>query len=306
MPKEIYGIVPADPREAYDVREIIARIVDGSAFDEFKALYGTTLVCGFAHIFGYPVGILANNGILFSESALKGTHFIELCAQRKIPLVFLQNITGFMVGQKYEAQGIAKDGAKLVTAVACADVPKFTVIIGGSFGAGNYGMCGRAFGPRFLWMWPNARISVMGGEQAANVLAQVRRDNLEAAGKASGRPRTRRAFKAPIRDKFERAGASLLCERAALGRRDHRSGRDPHGSGSFASPPSLNAPIEADALRRLPDVRRETDADVFQNPDRQSRRDRLPDHPDRAAARHRDGRGLFRGGPRGDACRACR
>ena len=200
--KEIYGIVPADLREAYDVREIIARIADGSAFDEFKALYGTTLICGFAHIFGYPVGILANNGILFSESALKGTHFIELCGQRKIPLVFLQNITGFMVGQKYEAQGIAKDGAKLVAAVSCARVPKFTVIIGGSFGAGNYGMCGRAFGPRFLWMWPNARISVMGGEQAANVLAQVRRDNLEAAGKAVS-PEEEESFRAPIREKFE-------------------------------------------------------------------------------------------------------
>jgi 3-methylcrotonyl-CoA carboxylase beta subunit len=201
--KEIYGIVPADPREAYDVREVIARIADGSVLDEFKALYGTTLVCGFAHIFGYPVGILANNGILFPESALKGAHFIELCAQRKMPLVFLQNITGFMVGKKYEAQGIAKDGAKLVAAVACANVPKFTVIIGGSFGAGNYGMCGRAFGPRFLWMWPNARISVMGGEQAANVLAQVRRDNLEAAGK-SWSAEEEEAFKAPIRQQFER------------------------------------------------------------------------------------------------------
>jgi len=201
--QEIYGIVPADPREAYDVREILARIVDGSVFDEFKALYGTTLVCGFAHIFGYPVGILANNGILFSESALKGAHFVELCAQRKIPLVFLQNVTGFMVGQKYEAQGIAKDGAKLVAAVACAGVPKFTIIIGGSFGAGNYGMCGRAFGPRFLWMWPNARISVMGGEQAANVLAQVRRDKLEAAGQflSAGEEEE---FKAPVRERFER------------------------------------------------------------------------------------------------------
>ncbi len=200
---EIYGVVPADPREAYDVREILARMVDGSVFDEFKALYGTTLVCGFAHIFGYPVGILANNGILFSESALKGAHFIELCAQRKIPLVFLQNVTGFMVGQKYEAQGIAKDGAKLVAAVACACVPKFTVIIGGSFGAGNYGMCGRAFGPRLLWMWPNARISVMGGEQAANVLAQVRRDNFEAAGKV-WTAEEEESYKAPVREKFER------------------------------------------------------------------------------------------------------
>ncbi|PNE11592.1 MAG: methylcrotonoyl-CoA carboxylase [Beijerinckiaceae bacterium] len=200
---EIYGVVPADPREAYDVREILARMVDGSVFDEFKALYGTTLVCGFAHIFGYPVGILANNGILFSESALKGAHFIELCAQRKIPLVFLQNVTGFMVGQKYEAQGIAKDGAKLVAAVACACVPKFTVIIGGSFGAGNYGMCGRAFGPRLLWMWPNARISVMGGEQAANVLAQVRRDNFEAAGKV-WTAEEEESYKSPVREKFER------------------------------------------------------------------------------------------------------
>src|SRR3984893_17898750 len=200
--QEIYGIVPADPREAYDVREILARIVDGSVFDEFKALYGTTLVCGFAHICGYPVGILANNGILFSESALKGAHFIALCAQRKIPLVFLQNVTGFMVGQKYEAQGIAKDGAKLVAAVACAGVPKFTIIIGGSFGAGNYGMCGRAFGPRFLWMWPNARISVMGGEQAANVLAQVRRDKLEAAGQFLSAEEEDK-FKAPVRERFE-------------------------------------------------------------------------------------------------------
>src|ERR1700724_757788 len=174
--QEIYGIVPADTREAYDAREILARIVDGSVFDEFKALYGTTLVTGFAHIFGYPVGILANNGILFSESALKAAHFVEICARRKIPLVFLQNVTGFMVGQKYEAQGIAKDGAKLVAAVACAGVPKFTIIIGGSFGAGNYGMVGRGFWPPFLWMWPTSRIAVMGGEQAANVLAQVRRD----------------------------------------------------------------------------------------------------------------------------------
>jgi 3-methylcrotonyl-CoA carboxylase beta subunit len=201
-PEEIYGIVSTDTRKPFDVREIIARIVDGSEFDEFKALYGTTLVCSFAHIFGYPVGIVANNGILFSESALKGTHFIELCAQRGIPLIFLQNITGFMVGQKYEAGGIAKDGAKLVTAVACALVPKFTIIIGGSFGAGNYGMCGRAFNPRFLWMWPNARICVMGGEQAANVLAQVRRDNLEATGKTWS-VGEEEAFKAPIRERFE-------------------------------------------------------------------------------------------------------
>ena len=184
---ELLGLVPRDTRKPYDVREVIARIADGSELDEFKALYGATLVCGFAHIFGYPVGILANNGILFSESALKGAHFIELCSQRKMPLVFLQNITGFMVGRKYEAGGIAKDGAKLVTAVACSRVPKFTVIIGGSFGAGNYGMCGRAYSPRLLWMWPNARISVMGGEQAANVLAQVRRDAMEARGRGMAR-----------------------------------------------------------------------------------------------------------------------
>ncbi len=179
---EIYGIVPQDTRQPYDVREIIARIVDGSEFDEFKQNYGTTLVTGFAHLHGMPVGIIANNGVLFSESALKGAHFIELCCQRKIPLVFLQNITGFMVGKKYEAGGIARDGAKLVTAVATAAVPKVTVIIGGSFGAGNYGMCGRAFSPRFLWMWPNARISVMGGEQAATVLAMVRREGIERKG----------------------------------------------------------------------------------------------------------------------------
>ncbi|MBV8849910.1 MAG: methylcrotonoyl-CoA carboxylase [Methylobacteriaceae bacterium] len=202
---EIYGIIPNDVRKPYDVRDVIARVVDGSELDEFKALYGTTLVCGFARIFGYPVGIIANNGILFSESALKGAHFIELCCQRGIPLVFLQNITGFMVGRKYESGGIAKDGAKLVTAVACAKVPKFTVIIGGSFGAGNYGMCGRAYGPRFLWMWPNARISVMGGEQAASVLAQVRRDNIEAAGKTWS-AEEEEAMKAPLRAQFEHEG----------------------------------------------------------------------------------------------------
>lgn len=175
--KELYGIVSTDLRKPFDVREVIARFVDGSEFDEFKALYGTTLICGFAHLYGNPVGIIANNGILFSESALKGTHFIELCCQRGIPLIFLQNITGFMVGSKYETSGIAKNGAKMVTAVSCAQVPKLTMIIGGSFGAGNYGMCGRAFDPRFLWMWPNARISVMGGEQAASVLAQITRDS---------------------------------------------------------------------------------------------------------------------------------
>jgi len=176
--KDLYGVIPNDSRKPFDIREVIARIVDGSEFDEFKRLYGTTLVCGFAHIHGYPVGIVANNGILFGESAQKGAHFVELCAQRGIPLVFLQNITGFMVGKKYEQGGIAKDGAKMVTAVTCAQVPKFTVLIGGSFGAGNYGMCGRAYGPRQLWMWPNARISVMGGQQAANVLLTVKRDQL--------------------------------------------------------------------------------------------------------------------------------
>jgi 3-methylcrotonyl-CoA carboxylase beta subunit len=204
-PAELAGIVPADYRKPYDAREVIARLVDGSEFDEFKARYGTTLVTGFAHIWGYPVGILANNGILFSESALKGAHFIELCCQRRIPLVFLQNITGFMVGRKYESGGIAKDGAKLVTAVACARVPKFTVIVGGSFGAGNYGMCGRAYAPRFLFMWPNARISVMGGEQAANVLAQIRRDGLEASGKAWSED-DEEAFKSPIREQYETQG----------------------------------------------------------------------------------------------------
>ena len=204
-PQDIYGVVQSDIRKPYDVREIIARIVDGSELDEFKALYGETLVTGFAHIHGYPVGIIANNGILFSESSLKGAHFIELCCQRGIPLVFLQNISGFMVGKKYEAGGIAKDGAKLVTAVACANVPKFTVIIGGSFGAGNYGMCGRAYGPRFLWMWPNARISVMGGEQAANVLAQVRRDGLEGRGE-SWSDAEEADFKQPILDQYEVEG----------------------------------------------------------------------------------------------------
>jgi 3-methylcrotonyl-CoA carboxylase beta subunit len=203
--EELYGIVPADWRKPYDVREVIARMVDGSEFDEFKRLYGGTVVTGFAHVWGYPVGIVANNGILFSESALKAAHFIELCAQRGIPLVFLQNITGFMVGKKYEAEGIARDGAKMVTAVACAKVPKFTVIIGGSFGAGNYGMCGRAYGPRFLFMWPNARISVMGGEQAANVLATVRRDNLEGQGK-DWSAADEEAFKAPIRAQYETQG----------------------------------------------------------------------------------------------------
>lgn len=187
------------------MREVIARLVDGSEFDEFKKLYGTTLVTGFAHIHGYPVGIIANNGVLFSESALKGAHFIELCCQRGIPLVFLQNITGFMVGRKYETGGIARDGAKMVTAVACAAVPKFTILIGGSYGAGNYGMCGRAYGPRFLWMWPNARISVMGGEQASNVLATVKRDAMEARGETWSQS-AEDEFKKPIRESYEAQG----------------------------------------------------------------------------------------------------
>ena len=210
-PHTLYDVVPTDTRTPYDVREVITRVVDGSHFHEFKKLYGETLVCGFAKVWGHQVGIIANNGILFSESALKGAHFIELCNQRRIPLVFLQNITGFMVGKEYETGGIARDGAKLVTAVACSVVPKFTVVIGGSFGAGNYGMCGRAYDPRFLWMWPNARISVMGGEQAASVLATVRRDALQAkAGSDAGEvwsAEDEEAFKAPIRDQYEHQGS---------------------------------------------------------------------------------------------------
>ncbi|MBZ9600463.1 carboxyl transferase domain-containing protein [Phyllobacterium chamaecytisi] len=207
-PLELYGIIPSDLRQPYDARELIARIVDGSEFDEFKQNYGTTLITGFAHLYGMPVGIIANNGVLFSESALKGTHFIELCTQRGIPLVFLQNITGFMVGRSYEAGGIAKDGAKLVTAVATARVPKLTMIVGGSFGAGNYGMCGRAFSPRFLWMWPNARISVMGGEQAATVLALVKREGIERKG-GEWSASDEAAFRAPILEKYEREGHPL-------------------------------------------------------------------------------------------------
>ncbi|MBP6683151.1 MAG: methylcrotonoyl-CoA carboxylase [Halioglobus sp.] len=203
--EDIYGVIPADKKQPYDVREVIARVVDGSDFDEFKALYGATLVCGFARIHGYPVGIIANNGILFSESAVKGAHFVELCAQRRIPLVFLQNITGFMVGKQYEAGGIARHGAKMVHAVACANVPKFTVIIGGSFGAGNYAMCGRAYEPRLMFMWPNARISVMGGEQAAGVLATVRQEVLAREGKAMT-PDEEAAFKQPILDLYEKQG----------------------------------------------------------------------------------------------------
>ncbi|MDF1826744.1 MAG: carboxyl transferase domain-containing protein [Legionellaceae bacterium] len=203
--EELHGVIPTDARKPFDVREVIARVVDGSVFDEFKAFYGQTLVCGFAHIYGHPVGMIANNGILFSESALKGTHFIELCSQRNIPLIFLQNITGFMVGSKYESEGIAKHGAKLVMAVANTAVPKFTVIIGGSFGAGNYAMCGRAYDPRFLWAWPNARISVMGGEQAANVLAQVNREKYAKQGKAWS-AHDEEAFKTSLRDQYEHQG----------------------------------------------------------------------------------------------------
>ena len=228
---ELDGIVPVDLKKQYDVREVIARIVDASEFDEFKQLYGTTLVTGFAHIHGMPVGILGNNGILFSESALKAAHFVELCCQRRIPLLFLQNIVGFMVGRDYEAGGIAKDGAKMVTAVACAQVPKITVIVGGSYGAGNYGMCGRAYGPRFLFMWPNARISVMGGEQAASVLATVKRDNIEAGRRqvVGGRGRgIQGADPRAIRDR----GQSLLRHRAAVGRRHHRAGRDAPRAGA--------------------------------------------------------------------------
>ncbi len=205
-PEGLYDVVPTDPRTPYDVREVIRRVVDGSRFHEFKELYGETLVTGFAHIWGHPVGIVANNGILFSESALKGAHFIELCNQRGVPLVFLQNISGFMVGRDYENRGIARDGAKLVTAVACSVVPKFTVVIGGSFGAGNYGMCGRAYDPRFLWMWPNARISVMGGEQAASVLATVRRDGIEGQG-GTWSAEDEEAFKDPIRAQYEEQGS---------------------------------------------------------------------------------------------------
>jgi 3-methylcrotonyl-CoA carboxylase beta subunit len=204
-PRELYGVIPADLRQPFDIREVIARTVDGSALEEFKPRYGATLVTGFARLWGYPIGIIANNGILFSESALKGAHFVELCCQRGIPLLFLQNITGFMVGRKYEHGGIAKDGAKLVNAVANAGVPKLTLIVGGSFGAGNYGMCGRAFEPRFLWMWPNARISVMGGEQAASVLATLRREAIEAKG-ASWSAEDEEAFKAPIRTQYETQG----------------------------------------------------------------------------------------------------
>jgi len=241
-PRELWGVLPTDTRKPYDVREVIARIVDGSELDEWKARYGTTLVTGFAHLHGMPVGIVANNGILFSESALKGAHFIELCCQRRIPLLFLQNISGFMVGRKYENEGIARNGAKLVTAVACAQVPKFTVIIGGSFGAGNYGMCGRAYSPRFLFMWPNARISVMGGEQAASVLATVRRDGIEARGGAWS-AEEEAAFKAPLLAQYEREGhpyyaTARLWDDGVIDPADTRRVL------SLALSASLNAPIQ--------------------------------------------------------------
>lgn len=240
-PTEIYGIVPTDLRFPFDVREVIARIVDASEFDEFKMQYGKTLVCGFAHLNGFPIGILANNGILFSESALKGAHFIELCCQRKIPLVFLQNITGFMVGSKYESEGIAKNGAKLVTAVACAQVPKFTVIMGGSYGAGNYAMCGRAYDPRFLWMWPNARIAVMGGEQAANVMAQVTREKKSRAGK-KWTPEDEERLKSPILEQYSRQShayysSARLWDDGVIDPADTRKVL------SLALSASLNAPI---------------------------------------------------------------
>lgn len=242
-PEELDGIIPADTRKPYDVREVIARIVDGSEFDEFKARYGTTLVTGFAHIHGMPVGIIANNGILFSEAAQKGTHFIELCCQRRIPLIFLQNITGFMVGRKYENEGIARHGAKMVTAVSTAAVPKFTVIIGGSFGAGNYGMCGRAFGPRMLYMWPNARISVMGGEQAASVLATVRRDGIEARG-GSWSADEEEAFKAPIREQYEHEGHPYYAS-ARLWDDGIIRPSDTRRVLALSLSAALNAPIEA-------------------------------------------------------------
>ena len=251
-PNELYGVIPQNSRKPYDVRELIARLVDGSVFDEFKALYGTTLVCGFADIHGSTVGIIANNGILFSESALKGTHFIELCCREGIPLVFLQNISGFMVGQAAEAGGIAKDGAKLVTAVACAAVPKYTIVIGGSFGAGNYAMCGRAYSPRFLFQWPNARTSVMGGEQAASVLATLKREAAERSGQEFSAADEEK-LKAPIREQFEHQGQSLLCFGEAMGRRRHRPARHAADFGSGAGI-DQNTRNRRHALRHIQDV----------------------------------------------------
>ncbi len=252
-PAELEALVPTNLKTQYDIREVIARLVDGSEFDEFKALYGTTLVTGFARLHGMPVGIIANNGILFSESAMKGAHFIELCCQRRIPLLFLQNITGFMVGRQFEAGGIAKDGAKLVTAVACAQVPKITLLVGGSYGAGNYGMCGRAYSPRFLFTWPNSRISVMGGEQAASVLATVKRENFEAEGK-DWSAEEEEAFKAPIRANYEAEGHPYYATAPALGRRHHPAIRDAAGAvaGAERVPQCAGA---GDEVRRVPDVR---------------------------------------------------
>ena len=264
-PAGLYGAVPVDSRTPYDVREVIARIVDGSRFAEFKAEFGQTLVTGFARIHGHPVGIVANNGILFSESAQKGAHFIELCDQRGIPLLFLQNISGFMVGRDYEAGGIAKHGAKMVTAVACTRVPKLTVVVGGSYGAGNYSMCGRAYSPRFLWMWPNAKISVMGGEQAASVLATVKRDQLEGAGE-DWPAEDEEAFKAPIRAQYEHAGQRLLRHRPALGRRGHRPAGDPAGAGPGPDRLRQRARWADTAVRRLPDVRGDSDGDRCSTP----------------------------------------
>lgn len=239
--EDLYGIIPADRRQPFDVREIIARLVDDSAFDEFKALFGDTLVCGFARLHGYPIGIVANNGILFSESAVKGAHFVELCAQRRIPLLFLQNITGFMVGREYEAEGIARHGAKMVHAVACADVPKFTVVVGGSFGAGNYAMCGRSYDPRFMFMWPNARISVMGGEQAASVLATVKQDQLARSGEAMSEDEEA-AFKAPILERYEHQGHPFYAS-ARLWDDGVIDPADTRRILSLALSASLNAPV---------------------------------------------------------------
>ena len=263
-------MIPADARTPYDVREVIARLVDGSEFSEFKAEYGTTLVTGFARLHGHPVGVVANNGVLFSESALKGAHFIELCDQRRIPLLFLQNITGFMVGRSYEAGGIAKHGAKMVTAVACARVPKLTVVIGGSFGAGNYSMCGRAFSPRFLWTWPNARISVMGGEQAAAVLATVHRDQLEAAGRTWSEDEEE-DFKAPIRQQYEEQGnpyyaTARLWDDGIIDPLDTRT------PSAWRCPSAPTRRCEPVSLRRVPDV----GGDVRDGAGGQSRRDRRP------------------------------
>jgi 3-methylcrotonyl-CoA carboxylase beta subunit len=288
--EDLYALIPEDVRAPYDVHEVIARLVDGSAFHEFKALYGTTLVCGFARIWGMEVAILANNGVLFSESAIKGAHFIELACQR-IPLLFLQNISGFMVGGKYEAEGIARHGAKLVTAVATANVPKITVLIGGSFGAGNYGMCGRAYQPRFLFTWPNSRISVMGGEQAASVLATVHRDA------PNWSPEETEAFKAPIRARFEAEGdpitPPLACGTMASSTRRRPATFSASRWASAWKGQRPNPPALACSG---------CDGHVQQDPYRQSWRNRLPHHPHRAAHGHRHGGCLFRGGCSGAAC----